>query len=132
MTTLDVIRTEVTSPSVPAPRGHFSHAVSAGDFVYVSGLLALDHTGAIPHPGDIQAQTTIILEALESILEAAGSSPANLIKLTVYVTDIQQRAAVSAIRAQRWPEVRPASTLVEVRALAAQGAVIEIDAVAIH
>jgi 2-iminobutanoate/2-iminopropanoate deaminase len=132
MTTLDIIRTEVTSPSVPAPRGHFSHAVTAGDFVYVSGLLALDDTGAILHPGDIQAQTTTILEALESILETAGSCPNHLIRLTVYVTDIHQRAAVSALRAKRWPGVRPASTLVEVSALAAEGAVIEIDAVAIH
>jgi 2-iminobutanoate/2-iminopropanoate deaminase len=52
--------------------------------------------------------------------------------LTVYVTDIEQRSTVSALRAQRWPEIRPASTLVEVSALAAEGAVIEVDAVAIH
>lgn len=130
MTTTDAIRTEITSTSVPAPRGHFCHAVRAGDLVYVSGLLALDDSGAIPHPGDIEAQTATILDALESILTAAGSSPASLIKLTVYVTDIKQRAAVSALRAKRWPETRPASTLIEVSGLAADGAVIEIDAIA--
>jgi 2-iminobutanoate/2-iminopropanoate deaminase len=128
----DAKRTEITSPSVPAPRGHFSHAVTAGHFVYVSGLLALDGSGAIQHPDDVEAQTTTILEALESILNAAGSSPADLIKLTVYVTDIKQRAAVSKLRAQRWPDTRPASTLVEVSCLAADGAVIEIDAVALR
>lgn len=132
MTITDAIRTEITSASVPAPRGHFSHAVTAGQFVYVSGLLALDGSGAIQHPGDIEAQTTTILEALESILNAAGSSPADLIKLTVFVTDIKQRAAVSTLRARRWPDIRPASTLVEVSALAADGAVIEIDAVALR
>jgi 2-iminobutanoate/2-iminopropanoate deaminase len=132
MTTTDTGRIEITSPSIPAPRGHFSHAVSAGAFVYVSGLLALDDSGAIAGPGDIEEQTSIILDALESILVEAGSSPAGLIKLTVYVTDIEQRSTVSALRAQRWPEIRPASTLVEVSALAAEGAVIEVDAVAIH
>ena len=130
MTTTDTSRTEITSSSIPAPRGHFSHAVSAGGFVYVSGLLALNESGAIASPGDIEEQTSIILDALESILVEAGSSPAGLIKLTVYVTDIAQRSAVSALRAQRWPEIRPASTLVEVSGLAADGAVIEIDAVA--
>lgn len=132
MTTSDTKRTEISSPNVPAPRGHFSHAVTAGDFIYVSGLLALDDSGTIAHPGDIEAQTTTILDALESILTAAGSSPAELIKLTVYVTDVNQRSAVSALRVQRWPEVRPASTLVEVSRLAADGAVIEIDAVALR
>jgi len=132
MTTIGITRTEIISPTVPAPRGHFSHAVAAGDFVYVSGLLALDDSGTIPYPGDIEAQTTTILDALETILEAAGSSPAELIKLTVYVTDVKQRSAVSALRAQRWPEIRPASTLVEVSGLAADGAVIELDAVALR
>lgn len=130
--TTTATRTEVTSTAVPAPRGHFSHAVTAGDFVYVSGLLALDESGLIPDPGDIEAQTIRILESLESILHAAGSAPAALIKLTVYVTDIAQRSTVSALRAHRWPDTKPASTLVEVSGLAADGAVIEIDAVAIR
>ena len=125
-------RAEVFSVEVPSPRGHFSHAVIAGDFVHVSGLLGFDASGQLPEPGDIEAQTARILDSLESILHAAGSSPASLVKLTVYVTDISERSAVNRLRATRWPDTKPASTLVEVSDLAAQGAVIEIDAVAVR
>lgn len=124
-------RREVDAPAIPAPRGHFAHAVVADPFVFVSGLLALDADGATVAPGDIAAQTTHILDTLEEILIASGSSPAQLAKLTVYVTDIEHRAAVSSLRRKRWPETRPASTLVEVSSLAADGAVIEIEAVAL-
>lgn len=125
-------RAEVLSADVPSPRGHFSHAVIAGDFVHVSGLLGFDASGQLPEPGDIEAQTVRILDSLESILYAAGSSPASLVKLTVYVTDIRERSAVNKLRATRWPDTKPASTLVEVSDLAAEGAVIEIDAVAVR
>jgi len=123
-------RREINAAAVAAPRGHFAHAVVARPFVFVSGLLAVDTNGSVGAPGEITAQTTHILDTLEAILAAAGSSPAQLIKLTVYVTGIEDRAAVSALRRKRWPDTRPASTLVEVSALAADGAVIEIDAVA--
>jgi 2-iminobutanoate/2-iminopropanoate deaminase len=125
-------REEVLSADVPSPRGHFSHAVIAGDFVHVSGLLGFDASGQLPEPGDIEAQTARILDSLESILHAAGSSPASLVKLTVYVTNINERSAVNRLRATRWPDTKPASTLVEVSNLAAEGAVIEIDAVAMR
>jgi 2-iminobutanoate/2-iminopropanoate deaminase len=98
----------------------------------VSGLLGFDASGQLPEPGDIEAQTARILDSLESILHAAGSSPASLVKLTVYVTDISERSAVNRLRATRWPDTKPASTLVEVSDLAAEGAVIEIDAVAVR
>ncbi|MFX1820941.1 RidA family protein [Pseudarthrobacter sp. CC4] len=125
-------RAEVLSVDVPSPRGHFSHAVIAGNLVHVSGLLGFDASGQLPEPGDIEAQTARILDSLESILLAAGSSPAFLVKLTVYVTDISERSAVNRLRADRWPDTKPASTLVEVSDLAAEGAVIEIDAVAVR
>lgn len=125
-------RAEVLSTDVPNPRGHFSHAVIAGDFVHVSGLLGFDSSGHLPEPDDIEAQTARILDSLEFILHAAGSSPAALVKLTVYVTDIRERSVVNTLRAARWPDTKPASTLVEVSGLAAEGAVIEIDAVAIR
>lgn len=125
-------RMEVNASSVPPPRGHFSHAVVAGDTIYVSGLLALGPDGSIHAPGDIVAQTTHVLDVLDKILDASGSSARHLVKLTTYVTDIADRAAVSAARVERWPDVRPASTLVEVSDLAGDGAVIELDAVALR
>ncbi|MFC8178833.1 RidA family protein [Rhodococcus sp. NPDC057297] len=129
----DTNRREINAPDIPAPRGHFAHAVSvegAGPPIYISGLLALDSDGLIVGPNDAEMQTTRILDSLESILAAAGTSVDRLVKLTVYVTDIDDRAAISALRRTRWPNIKPASTLVEVSGLAADGAVVEIDAIA--
>lgn len=122
---------QLNAPGVPAPRGHFSQAVRAGDTVYVSGLLALGPDGEILHAGDIAGQTKVIFENLELILLEAGGSLDSVVRLTTYVTAIGDRAPVNAIRGELFGAVRPASTLVEVSALAAQGAVIEIDAIAV-
>ncbi|MDI9979536.1 RidA family protein [Rhodococcus sp. IEGM 1307] len=127
-------RHEINAPHLPPPRGHFPHAVridGPAPLVHVSGLLALDADGRIEGPGDAEIQTSRILDSLETILAAAGADIDGLVKLTIYVTNIEDRAAVSTIRRSRWPDIKPASTLVEVSRLAADGAVVEIDAVAV-
>jgi 2-iminobutanoate/2-iminopropanoate deaminase len=123
-------RTELDSASVPAARGHFSHAVAAGDTVYISGLLAIDGSGKISYPDDVERQTEAIFDALEAILAEAGCQLGDVLKLTTYVTDIADRSVVNDVRRRRFGSVRPASTLVGVNALAAEGACIEIDAIA--
>ncbi|PKW16130.1 RidA family protein [Saccharopolyspora spinosa] len=123
-------RQEINAPGVPAPRGHFSHAVVVNDLVYVSGLLALNDRGKIKDPGDARAQAATIFDSLEAILAAAETSPEMLIKLTTYVTRIEDRSVLNALRNERWPGIRAASTLVEVSNLAGDGAAVEIDAVA--
>ncbi|AYJ48891.1 RidA family protein [Rhodococcus sp. P1Y] len=125
-------RRQINSPSVAAPRGHFSHAVVAQDTIYVSGLLAFDDKGVITAPGDVRGQTQRIFEILEHILHEARATLADTVQLTTYVTDIGQRAPVNEVRKQLFGTCRPASTLVEVSALAAEGAVIEIDAIAVR
>lgn len=124
-------RRQIVSPSVAAPRGHFSHAVRAGDTVYVSGLLAFDENSALVGTGDITRQTARIFEILGHILHEAGGGIGDTVAMTTYVTDIAERSAVNTVRAEMFGECRPASTLVEVSALAAEGAVIEIDAIAV-
>jgi 2-iminobutanoate/2-iminopropanoate deaminase len=125
------MRSEIIAGPVPAPRGHFSHAVRAGDTIYVSGLLALDSTGAIQHPGDPRAQTAVIFDVLTAILAAADATLADVVRLTTYVTDIGARTAVNEVRRAVFGPVRPASTLVGVASLAAPGACVEIDAIAV-
>ena len=124
-------RTELNSDSVPGPRGHFVHAVRAGDVIYVSGLLALDGDGQIVAPGDARRQAEMIFNSLSSILAAAGGSLEGLVKLTTYVTDITDRSIINEVRRAVLPNTRPASTLVEVSGLAGEGACVEIDAVAL-
>lgn len=124
-------RQQIVSAAIAAPRGHFSHAVVANGTVYVAGLLPFDEGGNVVAPGDIEAQTERIFEILSHILSDAGSSLTETVMLTTYVTDIAQRAPVNAVRARRFGDCIPASTLVEVSGLAAAGAVIEVDAIAV-
>lgn len=123
-------RRQIVSNLVPAPRGHFSHAVVSRGLVFVSGLLPFDDDGEVVGPGNVERQTTRIFEILGHILAEAGCTLTDVVQLTTYVTDIAGRAPANAVRARLLGESRPASTLVEVSALAAAGAVIEIDAVA--
>jgi enamine deaminase RidA (YjgF/YER057c/UK114 family) len=120
---------EIIAPDIPAPRGHFAHAVKTETAVYVSGLLALDQEGQIRDPDDPAAQTRHIMASLDSILVAAGVGREDVTKLTIYVVDIADRVAVGDARADYFGRSRPSSTLVEVSALAAPGAKVEIEAI---
>ncbi len=124
------VLTEVIAEDVPAPRGHFSHAVRSGSSIFVSGLLALDSDGVVIAQDDAAEQARQILAALEKVLQAAGSSKGQIAKFTIYLTDLDDRIAVGEARAEFMGEARPASTLVEVSGLAAVGARVEIEAIA--
>jgi 2-iminobutanoate/2-iminopropanoate deaminase len=123
-------RREIVTSALGAPRGHFSHAVVARGTVYVCGLMAVADNAVIA-PGDIERQSEHIFEAMQLILVDAGSSLAGIVALTNYVTDISLRGSANAARARILGSIKPVSTLVEVSALAAPGAVIEIDAIAV-
>ncbi|MFC9357421.1 RidA family protein [Rhodococcus sp. NPDC057014] len=124
-------RVQVNSDEVTSPRGHFSHAVRAGNTVYVSGMLASHSDGTVLHPNDVAGQTNVIFTRLGQILTAAGGHISDVVSLTTYVTSIADRGPVNELRKEVFGECRPASTLVEVSALAAPGSVIEIDAIAV-
>ncbi|WP_441232099.1 RidA family protein [Tardiphaga sp. 215_C5_N2_1] len=123
--------TQIVSPDLPAPRGHFSHAVKAGNTVYVAGLLAFDDQNAIVAPGESGPQAERIFQILEKILRSSGAELSDVVQMTSYVTDITLRGPVNEVRARVFGDTKPASTLVGVAALAAPGAVIEIDAIAV-
>jgi enamine deaminase RidA (YjgF/YER057c/UK114 family) len=115
---------------LPGPAPHYADAVVAGDFVFVSGLLPLDAGGALVGAGDAGAQAAQILVLLGEVLATVGSALEHVVKVTVFLTDIGERGAVTAARLAAFGAWRPASTLVEVSRLAVDGAVVEIDAVA--
>jgi reactive intermediate/imine deaminase len=112
------------------PLSHYVDAVRAGETVWISGMLALDAAGELVGGDDVVAQTEQVLSNLAVVLEHVGASFADVLKVTVFLTDIGDRATINPVR-QRWfGEARPASTLVAVAALAVPGARVEIEAVA--
>ncbi|GAB7047029.1 RidA family protein [Catenuloplanes indicus] len=120
----------VNSPALATPPG-YSHAMRAGGLLFVSGQVPFDEGGAVVGVGDMRAQAEQTFRNLGIVLEAAGASFADLVKLTYFVRDV---SAVAEVRAARdlFVDVTnpPASSLVEVSALIHPDLLIEIEAVA--
>ena len=124
-------RTAIQPPDMADPRPRYTHGWRVGNTVYVAGQLALDKSAKLVGPNDIGAQTRQIFENMRRVLEAGGASLRDVVKLTVFVTDIRYREGYGEVRQQFFAANPPASTLVQVAALAIPGALIEIEAVAI-
>ena len=108
-----------------------SQAIQIGDTVYVSGQVALDAEGNVVGPADVKAQTRQTLENVKTLLEAAGASMGDVVKVTVYLLDINRVGDTHEVRAVFFPDPAPASTAIQVSALAFPGLLVEIDAVAV-
>ena len=124
-------KTAVRTEEAPAPfqGAPYSQAIRAGDFVFVSGQLALqpDHAEIV---GDsIEEQTEQVLANLRAILEAAGSGLDRLVKTTVYLADLGDFAGMNEVYARHVGKVPPARATIEVSALPS-GAKVEIEAIA--
>ncbi len=113
---------------LPEPISHYTDAVRAGETLWVSGLMAVAPDGAIVGGGDPVAQTERIFEILAEILKRAGAVFADVVKVTVYLRHMSDRVAINEVRKRYFGDARPASTLVEVSALASPAALVEIDA----
>jgi reactive intermediate/imine deaminase len=123
-------RQEVFVEGVHEPISHYTHGVICGNLVFVSGCVAADGHGELIGGDDPAAQARQVLENLAAILSAAGTSLASVLKMTVYLTDIDDRPKINPVRQEFFGDVRPASTLIEVSRLALPGAKVEIDVVA--
>ena len=109
---------------------HSADAVRAGGFVFVAGILPVDVEGQLVG-GDVDEQTRFVLDELGRILPAAGCAAADVVKVTVFLTDIDDRPLINPVRQEIFGATRPASTLVEVPRLAVQGARVEIECIAL-
>jgi len=105
-------------------------AIRYGDLLFVSGCVPMDSDGELVGEGDLEQQARKVMENLGKVLEAAGSDFSRILKTTVFMTDISRRKIPDAIRREYFSERRPASTIVEVTALTAEGIEIEIEAIA--
>jgi 2-iminobutanoate/2-iminopropanoate deaminase len=124
-------REEIRVPGQAEPISHYTDAVRAGDLLFVSGCVAVDSEGKLVGGDDVVAQTRQTLANVGRVLEAAGLTFADVAKVTVYLTDVDDRPKINPVRREFFGEVRPASTLVEVSRLAIPGAKVEIEAVAV-
>ena len=121
-----VIRTEAApAPFQGAP---YNQAIRVGEFVFVAGQLGLK-PGDAAVGGDIAVQTEQVMRNLSAILDAAGSSLANLVKTTVYLVDLGDFAAMNEVYARHVGERPPARATIEISKLPS-GALVEIEAVA--
>jgi 2-iminobutanoate/2-iminopropanoate deaminase len=124
-------REEIRVPELAEPISHYTDAVRAGDLLFVSGFVPVDGEGRLVGGDDVVAQARQVLVNLGAVLAAAGATFADVVKVTVYLTDIADRVRINPVRQEVFGDARPASTLVEVSALAVPGAKLEIEAVAL-
>lgn len=122
-------KTVINADKAPAAVGPYSHANGAGDTIYISGQLGLDpETGVLAEGVEAQAETGF--NNLKTILAEAGISFENVVKTTVFLTDMNDFAAVNDIYAKYFTGDYPARSCVQVAALP-KGASFEIEAVAV-
>jgi len=123
-------RTEIRVDALAQPFSHYTDAVRIGEWLFVSGCIAVDGEGYLVGGDDVVAQTRQVFTNLAAILAAAGARFADVAKVNVFLTDIDDRARINPVREEFFGDTRPASTLVEVSRLVLPGAKVEIELVA--
>jgi len=121
-------REVIASAQAPAAIGPYSQAVRTGNLIFMSGQIPLDPTTMQMVEGGIEAQTRQVLDNLFAVATAAGASLDDSVKLTIYLTDLQNFGVVNEVMQAYFREPYPARATVEVTALPRQ-AMVEIDAV---
>jgi len=118
----------INTDKAPDAIGAYSQAVRAGDFVYLSGQIPLDPVSMEVVEGDFRARATRVFTSLRAVVEAAGGSLENVVKLNVYLTDLGQFATVNEVMAEFFEEPFPARAAVGVASLP-KGVDIEVEGV---
>jgi|ERR1035437_417207 2-iminobutanoate/2-iminopropanoate deaminase len=130
------MREKINSTAFAERMGAYSHGyrVNIGDaeLIYTTGQIGLDEKGEVVYPDDIGKQTEFVFESLEKILEDAGSSLNEVVKATIYVTDMADFTEISKVRNKYFAKSEPVSTLVEVSRLVKEGCKVEIEVIAVH
>jgi reactive intermediate/imine deaminase len=124
-------RKEFRVEGLPEPMSHYTDAVQAGGLLFVSGCIPVDADGQLVGGDDVVAQARQVFANVGSVLGAAGAGFADVVKVTVYLTDIDDRPRINPVRQEVFGDARPASTLIEISRLALPGARLEVDAVAV-
>jgi reactive intermediate/imine deaminase len=124
----------IVAPELCPPLGHFSQATAveaAGRLVFLSGMTALNRDGGVTGVGDIVAQTHQVCRNLEAGVRAAGGTLDDIVRVDVFVRNMEDFDAIHAVRRQYFTGTPPASTMVEVSRFVNKDYLIEINAIAV-
>src|SRR2546423_10159295 len=123
-------RIPIAPPGMKDQRPRYTLGWRVGNTIYVAGQLPYDKDGNLAGKGDIKAQTRRIFENIRKIVEAGGGKMDDIVKITVFVTDVRYREPYGEVRSEFFGPNPPASTLVQISNLAIPEALIEIEAIA--
>ena len=124
-----MIKRTIQTEQAPAAIGPYSQAIRIGDFIYTSGQIALDPESGMFLSGEIEEETEQTLKNISAILQAGGLSLENVVKTTVYLSDLNHFSRMNHAYEKYFSKIKPARACVQVAALP-KGAKVEIDAIA--
>lgn len=124
-------RTELTPDWPWAKKAPYALGTQCGEWVYVAGQVAFGHDGEIVGGNDMEAQSEQVFANIRDILQLAGASLDDVMKLTVFMVDPSQYDGYGRARSRAFPKNRPASTLIPVEKLIRPGLLVEVEAYAI-
>lgn len=124
-------RIPIAPPDMKDQRPRYTLGWRVGNTIYVAGQLPFDKDGNLIGRGDIKAQTRRVFEQIKKIVTAGGGTMDDIVKITVFVTDVRHREPYAEVRSEFFGPNPPASTMVQISNLAIPDALIEIEAVAV-
>jgi reactive intermediate/imine deaminase len=128
------MKQQITSDKIRQPNGHFSQAVvveARGKLAFISGMTARRPDGSIAGIGDVEAQTRQVCENLKAAVEAAGGTLDDVVRVDVYVRNMEHFDTIHKVRREYFKQPAPASTMVEICKMTSPEYLIEINAIAV-
>lgn len=128
------MKKQITSAKLRQPNGHFSHATAIaakGTFVFISGMTARRPDGSIAGLGNVEEQTRQVCENVKAAVEEAGGTLDDIVRVDVYVRNMEHFDVIHKVRREYFKAPAPASTMVEVNKFTSPDYLIEINAIAV-
>ena len=130
------MKTKINSKDFAERLGSYSHGylIDVGDavLIFTTGQIALDKNGNVLYPENPAKQAEFVFESLQKILSEAGASLDDVVKATIFVTNMNDFPQISKVRNQYFKNSEPVSTLVEVNKLVKEGCCVEIEVIAVR